>query len=254
MTTAPTVSPEAFLADPVHAVGEEPAPDEHVLTPLERLADVEYRLARVEQRAFALEDLAAGGQATSSDAEALSWMPQEISDLQGVVLAKTVELQDLEDKHLTLLAVVDEIGRIVKKSTSKVSLEVKAAIDEWANPVASQGAHTRTSTEAGPDFCKECSDKAGDWVPWPCSETPSPAPDASPSEPQPEPIPATSTEARAGEGSPWRVNGVPTHDAPVEEWRTYARAVHAVPEGTVLDQMNRSQIRTMLGIEQPVGA
>ena len=36
-----TITPEAFLADPAHAVGEESAPDEHVLTPLERLADVD---------------------------------------------------------------------------------------------------------------------------------------------------------------------------------------------------------------------
>lgn len=205
MTTAPTVSPEAFLADPAHAVGEESDP-----------------FTELERRVCALEDLLAGGQAPSSetvDAEALSWMPQEISDLQGVVLAKTVELQDLEAKHLTLLAVVDEIGRIVKKSTSKVSLEVKAAIDAWANP-----------------------------------QTPSPAAEPPHSEPQPEPIPAASTEAIAGEGLPpmRRVDGVPTHDAPVEEWRSYARAAHGVGEGTVIDTMNRSQIRTMLGIEQPV--
>jgi hypothetical protein len=29
--------------------------------------------------------------------------------------------------------------------------------------------HTRTSTEAGPDYCKECSDAVQEWVQWPCS-------------------------------------------------------------------------------------
>lgn len=28
--------------------------------------------------------------------------------------------------------------------------------------------HTRTPTDAGPDFCAECSAAAGEWVPWPC--------------------------------------------------------------------------------------
>lgn len=28
--------------------------------------------------------------------------------------------------------------------------------------------HTRTQTEAGPDFCAECSDEINDWVVWPC--------------------------------------------------------------------------------------
>ncbi len=32
-----------------------------------------------------------------------------------------------------------------------------------------QAEHVRTSTEYGPDFCKPCSDAAGDWVTWPCA-------------------------------------------------------------------------------------
>ena len=45
--------------------------------------------------------------------------------------------------------------------------------------------------------------------------------------------------------------GVPTDDATVEEWRAFARTMTGAPEGTVVDQMNRSQIRTMLGIAHP---
>lgn len=33
--------------------------------------------------------------------------------------------------------------------------------------------HTRASTDAGPDYCKECSAAAQDWVKWPCSAKPS---------------------------------------------------------------------------------
>lgn len=41
----------------------------------------------------------------------------------------------------------------------------------------------------------------------------------------------------------------PSHDAPVEEWREFARSIgYAGPD---VDTMNRSQIRSMLGIDQP---
>ena len=29
--------------------------------------------------------------------------------------------------------------------------------------------HTRSSTDAGPDYCDECSAAAGEWVKWPCA-------------------------------------------------------------------------------------
>lgn len=48
----------------------------------------------------------------------------------------------------------------------------------------------------------------------------------------------------------------PADDAPVEEWRAYARstAYDDNPEYPDLDELNRSQIRTLLGIEQPMAA
>lgn len=42
---------------------------------------------------------------------------------------------------------------------------------------------------------------------------------------------------------------MPTHDAPVEEWRLYANTLGYIEPA--VDLMNRSQIRTLLGIEQP---
>ena len=163
------------------------------------------------------------------------------------------ELADLEAKHGVVLELVEEIHAIVKPSTSKVSLQVKAAIERWADPLGTQ--------------------------------TPSPAPDATPgaSEPAVDDAAAegpTDVQQRAGEGSAIVPPAVPCsrclryfadlalleqhecavaqirpeHDASLEEWRSYARTQQGVPEGTVIDTMNRSQIRTMLGIEQPAGA
>lgn len=154
-------------------------------------------------------------------------------------------LSDLEAKHGVVLELVEEIRAIVKTSTSKVSLQVKAAIERWANPLGTQ--------------------------------TPSPAPDPARSEPAVDDAAAgepQDVQQRAGEGSaivPTAVQCVmcaryfadqglfdqhncvpmaqPAHDAPVEEWRSYARRLGYT--GPDVDAMNRSQIRTMLGIEQP---
>lgn len=46
------------------------------------------------------------------------------------------------------------------------------------------------------------------------------------------------------------VHAAPADDASVEEWRGYARSLGYT--GADVDQANRSQIRTMLGIPQPV--
>ena len=67
-------------------------------------------------------------------------------------------------------------------------------------------------------------------------------PEAPKAEEQPEPAAAQNGVAYAA--------GPPAHDAPVEEWRAHARALGY--NGPDVDKANRSQIRTMLGIEQPV--
>ncbi len=116
---------------------------------------------------------------------------------------------DLEEKHRSLFELLAAVEKIVKPSTSKVSNEVKAAIDAWKNPVVPQALTADEVT------AKTMEGELNDWA------------------------------KQTGLGQH------PTHDADVEEWRAYARSLAAVPEGTVLDQMNRSQIRTLLGIEQP---
>jgi hypothetical protein len=54
-----------------------------------------------------------------------------------------------------------------------------------------------------------------------------------------------------GDFSSWNPGSHPAHDAPVEAWREYASTVNASLD---FSTMNRSQIRTALGIEQPAGA
>lgn len=152
------------------------------------------------------------------------------------------EYDDLYEKYNALFGLLADIEKIVKPSTSKVSLEVKAAIDAWKNPEVPQAltadevasrCHTQVPTgPTSPDICKECSANIQDYVEWPCP----------PVQAAQKPV----LNDLRPEGS-----AQPAHDAGVEEWRAYARNLGAVPEGTVLDQMNRSQIRTMLGIEQP---
>ena len=44
------------------------------------------------------------------------------------------------------------------------------------NPAVTLPTHTRTETDQGPDFCKECSDEAQEWIQWPCPSL-KPAPD-----------------------------------------------------------------------------
>lgn len=100
---------------------------------------------------------------------------------------------DLDAKHAELYAVLARVEKIVAKSTSKVSLDVKAAINAWRKP-----------------------------------EVPAePASDEPPSAPE-----------------------MPAHDADVQAWRDYARSLGY--SGAPVDEGNRSQIRTLLGIGQPV--
>lgn len=99
-------------------------------------------------------------------------------------------------------------------------------------PLVVEG-HTRVPHPDGFEFCQECSGATQQWVEWPCASAqlveqgfqPQTEPDDSAAVPQ------------------------PAHNAPVEEWREYARALgYAGPE---IDKANRSVIRTTLGIAQP---
>lgn len=175
-----TPSPEEFMM-----LAADPDDDSDQAVP-----DFAQRLAELEARFAAL----AGAQSDSPSADTYPLAPAA-EDMQFASLdAEIGELQqehtDLEAKHDVVLQLVEQIRGIVKKSTSKVSLDVKAAIDAWANPLGTL--------------------------------TP----------------------------SPW---AQPAHDAPVEEWRGFADG-RLKGLGYDLEQMNRSQIRTLLGIEHAAGA
>lgn len=198
MTTIPTPADFLMIREP----------DEDDAEPFEQNA---ARLDDLERRLYALE---ARGRDLQNDAQLLQ---EETSDQEHRMHTLIEDLADEQAKHAVVIALVDQIEGIVRKSTSQVSLAVKAAIKAWANP-----------------------------------DTPSPAPDVAESavdDAAGAGSPEQDVQQSAGEGLPQ-----PAVDAPVDEWRAYARSIHAVPEGTVLDQMNRSQIRTLLGIEQPVPA
>lgn len=229
MTTIP--SPAEFLTAAY-------PDDEHdePLTLDELVADLERRVSALEGD---------GLQVHPAEAEPVDHTERMLRESSESVHTLAADLDDLAAKHGVVLELVEEIRAIVKPSTSKVSLQVKAAIERWANPLG--------------------------------TETPSPAPDPSRSEPAVDEAAAGNpqdVQQRAGEGSavvPPAVQCVmcarffadqglldqhdcvpatqPAHDAPVEEWRAYARSL-----GRDLDTMNRSQIRTQLGIEQPAGA
>ncbi len=115
---------------------------------------------------------------------------------------------DLEAKHAALYDLLADVEKIVAKSTSKVSLEVKAAINAWKAPVV-------------------------------------------PAQDEPDAV----TDPGEGQGLAAVRPEQPAHDAPVEAWRAYCRELRPAEFlPTELDNMNRSQIRTFLGLEQPVSA
>lgn len=202
-----TPSPADFLTNAAYDAGEEPETVDH-------LSPVELDIRDLDRRVRALEELAAWPDAPST---AVLDTSVGCTDCTGLRNELYPALDAAEARTARAEALIEEIAGIVKKSTSKVSLEVKAAIGAWRAP-----------------------------------ETPSPAPDASPAS---EPAVDDAAEAvhlaqdvrpaSAGEGL-----GVPAPEAHVETWRAYARGQgYAGPD---IDTMNRSQIRTMLGIEQPV--
>ena len=123
-------------------------------------------------------------------------------------------VDDLEAHRQVLVTLVDDIEEAVGKSTAKPSLAVKALIDAWKAPEVPSDHITKAERE------QMMSD--GD-------------------EPEGEVL-----QNRPDQ---------PAHDAPVEEWRAYCRELRPAEFLPVtLDTMNRSQIRTFLGLEQPVSA
>lgn len=274
MTTMPsTPSPAEFLAGPSYDEDDLDHMDPSDHTPLDRLADLEQRVSRLE-KVWRLDDasrwsaIPKTGYVVETPAFAAIEAASETEEPAGGDYYEELrfvseQYADLEAKHGTVLALIEEIRGIVKPSTSKVSLAVKAAIDAWADPQVPAGEpdepevpgepenpSTEESNGSPYDACSiSQTAERGAWI---CSRGrghDGPHRAFRDSELMAEWDRLSSGPSAEG-GSP---AGAPAADASVEEWRAYARILGYQLRADV-DTMNRSQIRTMLGIEQPVGA
>ncbi len=274
MTTMPgTPSPAEFLAGPSYDeddldyMEQEPTPDTR--TPLERLTDLERRVT-------ALAGLINGGfieltLPVEEPAFAAIEAASETEEPAGVDYYEELrfvseQYADLEAKHGTVLALIEEIRGIVKPSTSKVSLAVKKAIETWADPQVPAGepGEPETEPEGGEStICVQCGETFPNVVALQAHGTRKHGANfdyRDPTEQEGVGAPVqcdscnrffTDAERLALHNCPMS-QAMPAADASVEEWRAYARGLGYT--GSDVDTMNRSQVRTMLGIEQPVGA
>lgn len=134
---------------------------------------------------------------------------------------------DVDSRYKAAVAVIDQISALVKPSTSKLANSVREVIAGRAAPQVPEPepevVHAAPTGGKSPCGVHYMEGTFG----------------ADP----------TCPECLAAEQAPQQ----PKPDAPVEEWRAYARSVRNMRGGeSSIDTMNRSQIRTMLGIEQPV--
>lgn len=216
--TAPT--PAEFLAS------TEPDEDETVPHPIDHPL---YLIAQSLQR---MADAAAGQPVTA----VLDSAPcVDCAEHQNAADSYREQLVEMGNSYAVAVELVEQIEGIVKKSTSKVSLEVKAAIESWRSPELPEEPATRPccpSAEGGPHH-DDCPAGSGD-----------PAPEGHIGK-------AEREQMLAGESVP---AAQPEPDADVWQWRTYAKALRGATGESSIDTMNRSQIRTMLGVEQPVTA
>lgn len=241
-----------------------PEPMERIVTALETLTELMIR--HDQQRALMVAQVVSSDRNLEADG-----LLSEASESAEAVQTLTEEVADLRADRAELAEVIDRIEAALGKSKAAPALAAKAVIEAWRNPqvpaepdepsvtlhevepeeltqeqqemnaapvvlaqLEAEGhlpGHTRTPHPEGPDFCRECSGEQQEWVGWPCA--PSLA-YAAPVEPE-DPVSQKPQQ--------------PEHNAPVEVWREYARALgYAGPE---IDKANRSVIRTTLGIAQP---
>lgn len=153
----------------------------------------------------------------------------------GQLQVKDEVYADLEAQLQTLTELIDEIKGIVKPSKSQVSLEVKAAIKRWANPVVEQ---EPTPHEEAVSSVLPTAQAEAPLAPVVANTTPE--------------VPyAPVVVGFDGSRSDETLVVTPVQPAPtyhVEAWRAYAREV--APEKK-WEGMNRSQIRTALGLSHP---
>lgn len=172
-----------------------------------------------------------------SQGGALDSIAASLQQLVGMAQASTDEeqasdrfreaLDDLEAKHGVVNNLVLEIEAIVKPSTSKLANQVREALGRWRGvpepePVTVEEAEDSASEHSGAVQCPTCERYFGDddlLGRHACVVVP------------------VSNAIEMGVMPP-------SHDAPVGDWRAYARSLgHDITDGA-----NRSQIRTALGL------
>lgn len=152
----------------------------------------------------------------------------EAADLHGEEIRLLGEAyDDLEAKHRSLYDLLADVEKIVKPSTSKLANSVRDAINAWRSPVIEDVPPAQPVDPAPPAVvnpavqCGACTRYFADQ----------------------ELLERHACTAAQG-------LALPANDASVEVWREYARSLNASPTGEPagLDSMNRSQIRTLLGL------
>lgn len=250
------------------------------LDPMERVASALEQL--VELYANPLQEIRGSDVRTVSYDDVSITEPVDYAASEERLQLALEQARDTEDKLREVHETLDRIEAALGKSTAKPALAAKAVIDSYKNPQVPESTglsdeegitgtegldhaletyppgglepvkvevgpanpdqvpgHTRTPHEQpGVYFCRECSSGAQDWVNWPFPAVAS-VPVLGEQAADAIFVPETATEPQQ-----------PAHDAPVEEWRAYARSKGFA--GPDIDKANRSQIRTALGVAQPV--
>lgn len=194
--------------------------------------------------------------AAGMSGEALPAAQVDSESESETVRSLSEELDDLKAKHRALFGLLADVEKLIKPSTSKLALGIGAAIDAWKNPEIPDQVEETPAAETAVDWnllCRNCASGDDVAVPevhtsgrkWLCV--------------------ACGADGRATEGLPYRraaaqeaqpaqtvggFVGRPTRDADVEQWRSYARSAGYTGD---VDSMNRSQIRTVLGIDHGAG-
>lgn len=229
MHTHPTA--EEFLTSPVHAEEDEglsPAAD-----PLVSIAESLQILASA----------AVQGQPSAHDPGP---SPTVLDEIEMRALNAEAARDDMEAQMYEAHGKLEEIAALVKPSASKLANAIRAVLAPPTPEVDEEDEPHAFFSEDGVDSCRLCGRHAADGQGIHVT-------DEQPRElPEGVYVSPTSDAAVTVNGGPGQQ---PAHDAPVEEWRTYARHLghgRTGPAFNELEAMNRSQIRSMLGILQPV--
>lgn len=216
-----------------------PSPAEFLALPSIEEDDLE---PEVPPASNALDSIAASLRALVAVAQGQEQAGSAENELRGEVLGLQADRERLIAKLAETRGLVDKVLAICKPSTSKLANSVREAVarsreHEMTESTTGSAADTQleqTADDSGPRIvahavqCPACSYYFADQAL----------------------LKAHACTAEGADGVP-SVVAPPADDADVEAWRAYARDNYSLPEDTVVDTMNRSQIRSLLGMPHP---